>query len=144
MTTNSAALSLGLTVVPAAGGRHRRVAWTAGAYAAAVGVALVAVESHTPSDVLGGFLVAAAWAAAVLPARPRHQADLLPAWAPAAAGVVAAALALAALLVQPPSNAILPFVVAAAGLSAATFLLTRVVAVAVEPSLRETTARAPA
>jgi membrane-associated phospholipid phosphatase len=57
---STAAMSLALCLVLVAGPRWRPLAALAGAaYAVAVGYALVALGFHLPSDVLGGFLVAA-------------------------------------------------------------------------------------
>jgi hypothetical protein len=58
------ALSIGCAAVIAAPRVLRpAVAAAAAAYATIIGVALVALASHLPSDVLGGYLVAGAWAA---------------------------------------------------------------------------------
>ena len=63
----TAAMALALAGVLVARPGHRRVAVAAGAaFAAAVAVAVLALAWHFPSDVLGGFLVAAAWALGVL------------------------------------------------------------------------------
>lgn len=71
---STAAMTLALCAVLAAGPRLRPVAAAFGAgYAVAVGYALIASGSHLPSDVLGGYLVAASFAllgAAAL--RPQH------------------------------------------------------------------------
>ena len=57
---STAAMSLALCLVLVAGPRLRPLAALAGAgYAVAVGYALVALGFHLPSDVLGGYLVAA-------------------------------------------------------------------------------------
>jgi membrane-associated phospholipid phosphatase len=60
----TAALTLvlcALMVVPA---RWRRpLAWVGGAYVVAVGLALLILAWHMPSDVLGGYLLATLWAA---------------------------------------------------------------------------------
>ena len=62
----TAAASVGLAALLVVGSELRRVtALVAVAYAVAVGVATVALGWHYPSDVVGGFLVAGAWAAAV-------------------------------------------------------------------------------
>ena len=58
------AMSLALASVLAVAGAATPLAALAGAgYAAAVGTALVALGVHYPSDVAGGYLVAATWAA---------------------------------------------------------------------------------
>jgi membrane-associated phospholipid phosphatase len=74
------AMSLALAAVLASPAGVRLVTALAGAvYATAVGVALVALGWHYPSDVAGGYLVAGAWAAlvaapvAVLGARRRSR-----------------------------------------------------------------------
>lgn len=60
------AMSLALALVFVAPPASRMLAAAAGAvYAGAVGVGLVALGAHYPSDVLGGFLVAASWASLV-------------------------------------------------------------------------------
>lgn len=63
------AMSIALSAVIALPAQLRAVAGLAGAaYAAAVGVALVALGWHFPSDVAGGYLVSMAWAALVVAA----------------------------------------------------------------------------
>lgn len=60
----TAAASLGIALVLITPpGRRRPVAIVAGALTAAVGVALVLLGKHFPSDVLGALCVAAAWGA---------------------------------------------------------------------------------
>jgi membrane-associated phospholipid phosphatase len=62
----TAVMSLALVIVLIAPRPWRlRVAVAASAYIAAVGVALIALVWHQPSDVVGGYLVAVAWAAGV-------------------------------------------------------------------------------
>jgi membrane-associated phospholipid phosphatase len=62
----TAAASVGLAAVTAVGaGLRRSTATLAVLYAVAVGIATVALGWHYPSDVVGGFLVAGAWAAGV-------------------------------------------------------------------------------
>jgi membrane-associated phospholipid phosphatase len=74
----TAAMSLALCAVLVAGPRWRPLAAMLGsAYAVAIGYALVGAGWHLPSDVLGGYLVAAAYAllgAAVLAAAERGGA----------------------------------------------------------------------
>jgi membrane-associated phospholipid phosphatase len=87
------ALALGLALVDAAPAGWR---WAAAAFAVtcstALGVGLLTLGWHYPSDVVGGFLIAGAWAAATS-ARPRARerpgAVVLSALAFAAAGCVA-------------------------------------------------------
>jgi membrane-associated phospholipid phosphatase len=63
-TTVAASLALGLVLVLP--GRWRAPGALVGAaYAAAVGVATVTAGWHRPSDVVGGFLLTVAWAAAI-------------------------------------------------------------------------------
>jgi membrane-associated phospholipid phosphatase len=65
----TAAMALALAGVLVARPGHRRAAVAVGAaFAGAVAVAVLALAWHFPSDVLGGFLVAAAWALGVLAA----------------------------------------------------------------------------
>ena len=65
----TAAMSLALTSVLAAPGRLRPVVATLGAaFAVAVSYSFLALGWHYPSDVFGGFLVAATWTAAVVAA----------------------------------------------------------------------------
>jgi membrane-associated phospholipid phosphatase len=97
------ALALGLALVDAAPGAWR---WAAAAFAVlcstALGVGLLTLGWHYPSDVVGGFLIAAAWAAATTArpgARERPGAVVLSALVFAAAGCVAVpAVALAHLV----------------------------------------------
>src|SRR5207237_6468526 len=61
------AMALALAVVVVSPRVLRAPLAVAGAvYAAAVGISLVALGWHYPSDVLGGFIVAAAWSAAAV------------------------------------------------------------------------------
>lgn len=61
---STAALALVLAAVLVAPARLRRlVAWVGGAFALAVGCALLILAWHMPSDVVGGYLVAALWTA---------------------------------------------------------------------------------
>ena len=63
----TAAMALALAGVLVAGrGRRRWAAVVGGVFAGAVGTAVLALAWHFPSDVLGGFLVAAVWALGVL------------------------------------------------------------------------------
>ena len=95
--TVAASLAVALVLVAPAGLR-RVVAAGGAAYAAAVGVGLVLIGWHYPSDVAGGYLVVALWAGlvvAALGARPslRSAAPLEPGVRRAAAVVLAAAFA---------------------------------------------------
>ncbi|HEV2786090.1 MAG TPA: phosphatase PAP2 family protein [Solirubrobacteraceae bacterium] len=105
---STASMSLALCLVLVVGPRLRPLAAVAGAaYAIGVGYALVALGWHLPSDVVGGYLVAATFTLlgaaglaaleARAPVRPDHRADgarsLVP--VPAIAVGVIAALALA-------------------------------------------------
>lgn len=74
----TAAMALALSgVLVSRPGQRIRAALIGGAFAAAVATAVLALAWHFPSDVLGGFLVAATWAlglVAVLEARaPAHR-----------------------------------------------------------------------
>lgn len=114
----TAAMSLALVAVIVAPRRRRPlVALVASTYAAAVGVGLIVRVAHYPSDVVAGFLVAAAWAAGasafalslrggderatVVPPLPRPPLRSLLA---GSAATVAAALVLALLLRQPAEH----------------------------------------
>jgi membrane-associated phospholipid phosphatase len=94
----TASMSLALAAVLVAAPRWRPALAAAGAaFATAVGFAIVALTWHYPSDVLGGWLVAAAWAfaaAAVVRAVERR-----PAPAPAASGALLPWAAVGALAV---------------------------------------------
>jgi len=73
-TTAATAFAIALVLVTPAG--HRRpVAMAGGLLVAAVGVALVVLGSHFPSDVLGGVCVAAAWGAAAVSWLGRDPSD---------------------------------------------------------------------
>jgi membrane-associated phospholipid phosphatase len=113
---STASMSLALCAVLVAGPRLRPVAAMLGAgYAVAVGYALVASSSHMPSDVLGGYLVAAAFAslgAAGLTASETSRPDRDPARrafgsplaAPAAGAIAVVAMAGAAVLARGPES----------------------------------------
>ena len=108
----TAAMSLALVAVIVAPRRWRGwVSVIAAGYAACVGVGLVALVAHYPSDVVGGYLVACAWAAGMsavaLAWRERGRPD--PARIPLpSAGTAIALLGLgivaAALLLVPASH----------------------------------------
>lgn len=114
----TAAASVGLALVLVAPPALRTLAALAGGgFALAVGLAPVAIDSHFPSDVAGGFLVAGAWsgvAAGWLCAR-RRCAD--PARPALAAVVAASALVLAAVTLAASER---PLVRTAAGLATIT------------------------
>ena len=112
----SVALALVLVVPP---WLRAAAALVGGGYAAAVGVSLMALTWHYPSDVAGGYLVAASWAAVaagglrlaaawrgrrVIPAA-RRRADPLLAVLLAAALAVAFAVAAVAAVVRRPELA---------------------------------------
>jgi membrane-associated phospholipid phosphatase len=70
----TAAMSLALVAVMVAPRRWRPwVAVAAAVYAGTVGVALVLRFDHFPSDVVGGYLVAGAWATAMAAIALRHR-----------------------------------------------------------------------
>src|SRR5256714_8437429 len=108
----TAAMSLALVAVIVAARRWR--AWVsvlAAGYAACVGVGLVAIFAHYPSDVVGGYLVAGAWAAAMsaiaLASRERGDPAAVRIPTPPAGTVfvlVGLGLAAAALLLIPASH----------------------------------------
>ena len=99
---STAAMSLALCFVLIVGPRMRPLAALLGAgYAIAVGYALVVLGYHLPSDVLGGFLVAAAWTllgAAALAALEARSAVPAPVGARPPAALSAPTLATFALL----------------------------------------------
>ena len=85
----TAALALALCAVLVAPARRRRaVAWAGGLFALAVGCSLLIRAWHMPSDVLGGYLVAALWTALAVaglraaerrwPVRGRERSECLP------------------------------------------------------------------
>src|SRR5215210_5282021 len=82
----------------------------ASVYAASVGVGLVVVLAHYPSDVVGGYLVAGAWAtamSAIALARREEEAPARPVRLPPPGVVVAgtlAAIAVGGLLLVPASH----------------------------------------
>ena len=92
----TAAMSLALVAVIVSPRRWRPwVALVAAGYAAAVGVALVLRFDHYPSDVVGGYLVAAAWAAAMAAVALRHRENVpAPALALPSRGTIALAVSL--------------------------------------------------
>jgi len=96
----TAAMALALAGVLVARPGRRRVAVVAGAsFAGAVAVAVLALAWHFPSDVLGGFLVAAAWALGVLAGlEALEPAPRTLAWADIRGVVVAGGVVLVAAL----------------------------------------------
>jgi membrane-associated phospholipid phosphatase len=98
----TAAMTLALAaVLVAPRARRPLVAVAGGALAVAVGVAVVALHWHFPSDVVGGYLVAATWALAATAALRALEPDVAraPAGAWRSAGALVAGGALAALAV---------------------------------------------
>jgi membrane-associated phospholipid phosphatase len=94
---STAAMTLALAAVLVAPRSWRPlVAVAGGAFAVAVGMAVVALHWHFPSDVAGGYLVAATWALAVAAAlralEPGRASAPAGAWRAAAALVVGGAL----------------------------------------------------
>jgi len=119
----TAAMSLAIAAILIAPPRHRRLAGAlAAAYAAAIGVGLVAVDSHTPSDILGGYLLAAAWGVAMVAVAPSGGAGLAPGAAPVAGAATALGL-LASATIDPPAAGAAAFALGAGGLSAVAFAL---------------------
>jgi membrane-associated phospholipid phosphatase len=97
----SIAVSLGLALVLAAPSVLRPAAALVGAaYAAGVGLSLILLGWHFPSDVVGSFFVCGFWAAAIAAALPRTVARPAISGAGALVGVaaVAAGLVLAAVV----------------------------------------------
>ena len=72
--TVAMSLALALVLVVPASGRAL-AAVVGGAYAAGVGVAVIALDWHRASDVLGGYLVACAWTGLVAAALAVHARD---------------------------------------------------------------------
>ncbi len=113
----TAAMSLALALVLVARAPWvRRVTLASGAYAATVGVGLVATQNHHVSDVLGGFLIASAWgsiATTVMPGPGRRtyaRAWRLGAGGPRLALGAALASGLTAAALNVPLPALLAFV----------------------------------
>ena len=108
----TAAMSLALVAVIVAPRRWRGwVSVLAAGYAACVGVGLVALVAHYPSDVVGGYLVAGAWAAAMaaIALAWRERGGPAPARVPlpsagTAIALLGLALVAAALLLVPASH----------------------------------------
>jgi hypothetical protein len=114
----TAAMSLALVAVIVAPRRWRPwVSVAAAGYAATVGVGLIVRVAHYPSDVVGGFLVAGAWAAgmsavALAMRQEGERVSVLPPLARrarrsllvAALATVGAALVVALLLRQPAAH----------------------------------------
>jgi membrane-associated phospholipid phosphatase len=108
----TAAMSLALVAVIVAPRRWRGwVSVIAAGYAACVGVGLIALVAHYPSDVVGGYLVAGAWAAAMsaiaLAWRERGRASPARIRRPPAGALIAVlglATLAAALLILPASH----------------------------------------
>ena len=96
--------AVGLGLVVATGARGPRTYVVAVLSGAAVGIATIACGWHRPSDVLGGFLVATAWAAAALAVLAAvghgggHTRRLAARWAWTAAGLTAVAVAVVVVL----------------------------------------------
>jgi membrane-associated phospholipid phosphatase len=94
---STAAMSLALCLVLVVGPQLRPLAALLGAgYAIAVGYALVALGYHLPSDVFGGYLVAATFALLGIAGLAKLEARLAPRTARQAAGISPRALAGAA------------------------------------------------
>jgi membrane-associated phospholipid phosphatase len=89
----TAAMSLALAAVMVAPARLRPLVGSVGAmFALAVGFAIVSLDWHFPSDVAGGYLVAAAWCFAALAVlhsvRPGLEPEEPYAWWPAAVAMI--------------------------------------------------------
>jgi membrane-associated phospholipid phosphatase len=107
----TAAMSLALIAVIVSPRRWRpAVALAAAGYAAAVGVGLVVIFAHYPSDVVGGYMVAGAWAtamAAIALVRSERVAPVPPARTPPLGTVLTVAglvVAVGGLLLAPASR----------------------------------------
>jgi membrane-associated phospholipid phosphatase len=107
----TAAMSIALVAVIVAPRALRPwVGLAASVYAATIGVGLVVVLAHYPSDVVGGYLVAGAWAsamAAIALGRREHGAPARPVRLPSPGVLVAgtlAALVVGGLLLVPASR----------------------------------------
>jgi membrane-associated phospholipid phosphatase len=111
----TAAMSLALVAVIVAPRAWRPwVAAIAAGYAACVGVGLVLLVAHYPSDVVGGYLVAAGWAGAMSAIALRHRESSAPDTGPelrgpqaprgAAVAVMAVGVALLATLLLVPAE----------------------------------------
>lgn len=106
----TAAMSMALVAVIVAPRRWRPwVALFAALYAATVGVALVLRFDHYPSDVVGGYLVATAWAAAMAAIALRHRTvkETPPVRTPAPGAILIGAgfaVVIAGLLLAPASH----------------------------------------
>lgn len=96
------ALAIGLAVVLVTPPALRLVAAAAAAlYASAIGAALVIAGWHFPSDVAGGFCIAAAWAAAAALVAGRPLETRLPMRLVLAIGLCVAAAGVVALQIHP-------------------------------------------
>jgi membrane-associated phospholipid phosphatase len=128
----TAAMSLALCLVLVVPARRRPVVGALGGlFVVAVVFAILVLNHHYPSDVIGGFLVAGAWGLAAIaalgPARatataPQHGVALV--WPVAAAAAALAALGAGAVLARPEAaiayaQAHSAFVVGAAAIAAA-------------------------
>ncbi len=149
------AMSLGLAAILAVPEGLRAVAALAGAgYATAVGVALVALEWHYPSDVVGGYLVASAWAALLAagvvavgmqdPRRASVSGEPVAAVLLLAAGAFAIIVGVA--IARRPELVVLgrlhtAFFASAVGLATASIAITGSIAVLIEPSPRRAAPR---
>ncbi|MEA2321086.1 MAG: hypothetical protein QOD81_936, partial [Solirubrobacteraceae bacterium] len=109
----TAAMTLALCAVLVAPPAMRAVtALAGGAFAAAVGYSVIVLAWHYPSDVLGGFLVAGAWAALavavlrVVEKRPAAEPTAAVSPALVGAGVAAAAAALMLALLALPRETV--------------------------------------
>jgi membrane-associated phospholipid phosphatase len=124
----TAVMSFALALAIVAPPRFRPLAVAAGALLTVGTVySILLLGSHYPSDVIGGFLVATAWACvAVIPLRPETRPSLRKlAGGPAIAGTVLAVVAVAALSWRPSYAAQnTTFFVGAVAIAAAALVLT--------------------
>lgn len=122
---SAAAMALTLAAILATTDRRRVAAAGAGAGAAGLlGIGNLVTQSHYPSDVVGGYLVAAAWGAvgiAILPSMggPAAGPAARAAWAALAAGLVIPAIIAAGFVLERPETEEVHggFVAAAAGVA---------------------------
>ncbi len=140
----TASMTLALCAVLAVPQRARPLTAVLGAaFAIAISYAIVALQWHAPTDVLGGFLVAAAWAAAALAVLLRW--DTRPDAAPAASRsrdlVVAGGAALTGVLVAGGALAVRTGDLPAVALAHATATVAAAVIAAAALGLAAATAR---
>ncbi|MDQ3696981.1 MAG: phosphatase PAP2 family protein [Gemmatimonadota bacterium] len=104
----AAAMALVLTSVYVVASYLRTVLAITGAVSAAlVGMGMLVTHAHHPSDIVAGYLIAMAWAAAVIATLPSTRADGWNArvpWQPLAAALVVPALAVTGFAIERPGD----------------------------------------